>query len=267
MRRGLVAYGAILRVGFAEAVAYRAEFVVWMLTTTMPLVMLALWTAVAASGEPFQGFGQDDFVAYYLAALIVRTVTSSWVIWQMNQEIRMGTLSMRLLRPIHPFVAYSAEHLAAVPLRGLLALPIAVVMLVSTEGARVMPADPVRIVAMVLALAGAWLLLFLTSLVIGTLGLFIERSLAIFEVWWGLFAVTSGYLVPMALMPGWLRTASQWLPFRYMLGFPVELLIGRLSRQAALEQLGLQWGYTAVMFVLTALIWRAGLRRFEAHGA
>ena len=33
----------------------------------------------------------------------------------MNQEIRMGTLSLRLLRPIHPFVAYSAEHLAAIP--------------------------------------------------------------------------------------------------------------------------------------------------------
>ena len=103
----LRAYTAILRIGLAESIAYRAEFVVWMLTTTMPLVMLALWTAVARSGGPFQGFGQADFVAYYLAAMIVRTLTGSWVVWQMNQEIRMGTLSMRLLRPIHPFVAYS----------------------------------------------------------------------------------------------------------------------------------------------------------------
>ena len=110
---------ALLRIGFAETVAYRAEFVVWMLTTTMPLVMLGLWTSVAAEA-PFRGFGQRDFVAYYLATLIVRNVTSSWVVWQINEEIRQGNLSMRLLRPIHPFASYAATHLSAVPLRTLM---------------------------------------------------------------------------------------------------------------------------------------------------
>src|SRR5262249_19533403 len=37
----------LLRVGVAETVAYRAEFLVWILTTTLPLVMLGLWTSVA----------------------------------------------------------------------------------------------------------------------------------------------------------------------------------------------------------------------------
>jgi hypothetical protein len=77
MRRIVRAFPTLLRIGFAEAVAYRAEFVIWMLTTTMPLVMLALWTAVAREG-PFGRFTQADFVAYYLAALIVRTLSSSW---------------------------------------------------------------------------------------------------------------------------------------------------------------------------------------------
>ena len=39
----------LLRVGLSEVVAYRAEFVVWILTTNMPLVMLAIWHAVAAA--------------------------------------------------------------------------------------------------------------------------------------------------------------------------------------------------------------------------
>ena len=46
-RRSPRAFPTLLRVGFAEAVAYRAELLVWVLATTMPLVMLALWTAVA----------------------------------------------------------------------------------------------------------------------------------------------------------------------------------------------------------------------------
>ena len=38
--RTLRALPTLLRIGVAETVAYRAEFLVWMLTTTMPLIML-----------------------------------------------------------------------------------------------------------------------------------------------------------------------------------------------------------------------------------
>ena len=47
LRATLKAYPTLLRVGVAEAVAYRAEMFVWVLATTMPLISLALWNAVA----------------------------------------------------------------------------------------------------------------------------------------------------------------------------------------------------------------------------
>src|SRR5512141_2456880 len=106
----------MLRVGLAEAVAYRAEFLVWLLSTNMPLVMLALWSAVARDA-PVGRFGQADFVAYYLATLVVRLLTGAWVIWEVNYEIRQGTLSFRLLRPIHPLVTYACENVGSMPLR------------------------------------------------------------------------------------------------------------------------------------------------------
>src|SRR5262249_46741373 len=91
---------ALFKVGFAEAVAYRAEFLVWMFSTTMPLIMLALWSTVAREA-PVGRFGQKEFVAYFLVTFIVRQLTGSWAAWQMNFEIRNGTLARRLLRPIH----------------------------------------------------------------------------------------------------------------------------------------------------------------------
>lgn len=265
IRRWLRAYPTLLRIGLSEAVAYRAEFVVWMLTTTLPLVMMALWTQVAREA-PFGRFTSDDFVAYYLAALIVRTVTGSWIVWEMNHEIRTGVLSLRLLRPIHPFVSYSAEHMAAIPLRSALALPMAGILLVAVGGDHVVR-DPLLVAAVPLALAGAWVLTFLTMTIIGTLGLFIDRSIAVFEVWLGLFAVMSGYLVPLELMPAWVRDTAAWLPFRYMLGFPVELMVGLLDRGAAMRGLVMQGAFTAVLVVAAGALWRAGVRRFEAFGA
>jgi ABC-2 type transport system permease protein len=227
--------------------------------------MLALWSAVAREA-PVGVFGQPEFVAYYLAAFIVRTVTGSWVVWELNHEIRAGTLSMRLLRPIHPFVAYAAEHMAAIPLRAVLALPMAVVLLVATDGGRVVT-DPVLVALVPLALAITWFITFLTNLLIGTLGLFLEKSIAVFEVWLGIYAVMSGYLVPLELMPAWVERLAHALPFRYMLGFPVELMIGMTTRAQALEALAIGGAYAVGFGVLSALVWRAGVRRFEAFGA
>jgi ABC-2 type transport system permease protein len=265
VRRILRAYPTLLRVGFAEAIAYRAELIVWMLTTTMPLVMLALWTAVAREA-PFGRFASTDFVAYYLGALIVRTIASCWVVWELNMEIRAGTLSMRLLRPIHPFVAYSAEHLAAIPLRAVVALPIAVLLLVTTGGSRV-ATDPLVIALIPLTLAGAWLILFFSQTILGSLAMVIERSQAIWEIWMGDYAVMSGYLVPLELMPRALAVIADWLPFRYMLGFPVEVMVGMADRAATLRGLGAQWAMVAVLAALSTLAWKKGLRRYEAYGA
>jgi ABC-2 type transport system permease protein len=256
---------ALLRVGFAETVAYRAEFVIWMLTTTMPLVMLGLWTSVAAEA-PFQTFTQADFVAYYLAMLIVRNLTSSWVVWQINEEIRQGTMSMRLLRPIHPFAGYAATHLSAVPMRAMLALPIAIILLVTSAG-DVLVDSAGDAGLLLLSLPGAWILTFFVLVMIGSCAFWIDRSMGLFDVYLGVFSVLSGYLVPLALMPGWIQVVAEHAPFRYMLSVPVEILIGRLEGGEAATQVAIQWGWALAAMIGAHLVWRAGIRRYEAFGA
>ncbi len=264
MRRIIRAFPALLRVGLMEAFAYRAEFFVWMLTTTMPLVMMALWTAVAAQG-PFQGFYQADFVAYYLAALIVRTLTSCWLVWEINQQVRMGYLSMMLLRPIHPIIFYAAEHLAAVPMRAAVAVPVALILLVTGSGGHIVT-DPLLIAMLPAAIAGAWFITFFSMMIIGSLAMIIDRSATIWEVWFGVYALLSGYLVPIKLLPAWIGDVSRWLPFRYMLGFPVELLTGMTTRGSAFADLAIQWAMVAALAILGVRTWGAGVKRFEAFG-
>jgi ABC-2 type transport system permease protein len=253
-----------LRIGVAEAFAYRAEFVIWVLTSTLPLIMLAIWTA-AAQGGPVGRFGQADFVAYYLGALIVRQLTGSWVLWELAMEIRQGVLAIRLLRPIHPLLAYSAQSLAGIPLRAALAVPLALVLLAAT-GAHALVRDPVLIGAFVLSLFLAWLVQFLLMAAIATLGMFIQSALAVYDVWMGLFAVLSGYMIPLELLPRWARGAAEALPFRYMLGFPVEILTRGADRARAAAGLGVQAIYALGVAVAVALLWRAGTRRYEAYG-
>ena len=264
MTRFARTYATLLRVGFAEALAYRAEMVVWMLTTTMPLVSLALWSAVSAAA-PVGRFRPDDFVAYFLAALVVRQLTSSWLVWQLNYEIKQGALSQRLLRPLHPLVHYSAENLAALPLRAAMAVPIAVVA-VATIGLGHFTADPVVLAVAVASLAGAWAINFLTMALIGSLAFHTESSTSAFEIWLSTSMLLSGYLVPLELFPGAVRAAAAALPFRYTLGFPVEALTGALGRDQALVELGVQWLWVLLLGAAALGAWRVGVRRFAAFG-
>jgi len=267
--RALRAIPTLLRVGVAETVAYRAEFLVWILTTTLPLVMLGLWTSVA-SEVPFQSgsgkpYSSADFVAYYLSVLIVRNLTGNWVAWQVSEEVRMGAMSMRLLRPLHPFVAYSMSHLAAVPFRSLVALPIAGALLISS-GASVLTREPLQLVLLVPSIALAWLITFSLQFTLGALAFFVTKTMALLNLYFLMFSLFSGYLLPQDLLPGWIASAAEVLPFRYTLGVPVELMTHELDggRVAALMLYQLAWAAVSLAMALWA--WRRGVKRYEAVG-
>jgi ABC-2 type transport system permease protein len=254
----------MLRVGVSEAVAYRAEMLVWVLATTMPLVMMALWTAVAREA-PVGRYGQADFVAYFLATFIVRQMTGSWAAWEINYEVRTGRLAQRLLRPIHPLASYAAENLGAMPLRLVVAIPVAGLSL-WTVGASRLPHDWRLWLIWCFAMLGSWLITLLANLAIGSLSLMMEQSLKVLDVWFTLFMALSGYIIPVELFPGWLRGVVEWLPFRYQIGYPVELMTSAHGLGDALWLLLRQWGWVAFGFAVTALIWKRGQRRFEAYG-
>lgn len=179
--RTLRALPTLLRIGVAETVAYRGEFLVWILTTTLPLVMLGLWTSVAEEAR-FRGYSSADFVAYYLSNLIVRNLTGSWVAWQVSEEIRLAAMSMRLLRPLHPFVAFAASHLAAIPFRSVVVLPVAVALLVSS-GTSALTTEALQLALLVPSLALAWIITFSVMFMIGAIAFFVTKTMALLNLY------------------------------------------------------------------------------------
>jgi ABC-2 type transport system permease protein len=255
---------SVFKVGLAEMTAYRAEMLVWILSTTMPLVMLALWNAVARA-QPIGNFGQREFAAYFMVTFIVRQLATAWIGWQMNYEVRHGTLSMRLLRPFPPILSYAVENLASMPMRLVLVVPIAVGTL-AVLGPGFLPRDPVIWVMVPFALVGAWCIAFLSSFAIGALSLYTQSSMKILDVWFTFFTLTSGYLFPIEILPPGARAVIDALPFRFQLAYPVELLNTLHSRESAARLLAGQWAYVAVFGLLAWVVWRGGVRRYGAYG-
>jgi ABC-2 type transport system permease protein len=70
-------------------VAYRAEMLVWVSATTMPLIMLALWSAVAHDA-PVGRFDQQDFRRLLPRHVHRPAAHRAWVAWQLSFEVRTG---------------------------------------------------------------------------------------------------------------------------------------------------------------------------------
>ena len=264
LRDDVVRFRALLRVGLLEALAYRGQMLLWVLTSTMPLIMLALFGAVAREG-PLGRYGQAQLAAYFLATFIVRQLTSSWVSWQINMEVQDGTLSTRLLRPVHPLIAYAADGVAAMPLRLAVSIPVAGILLVFV-GTGELSHDPAIWLLWGVSIVGAWLISLFVSCAIGALAFYMESSIKVMDVWLAAFLVFSGYLVPIDLFPARLRAVLDFLPFRYQIGLSVELMTGAHSRAEALSLVGRQWIFVVVAAVVMVSVWRRGIARFSAYG-
>ena len=256
---------AVWRLGVAEASAYRVHLLVWVLATSMPLISLVLWRAIAADGA-VGGYGQAEFDSYFVAAFFVRQASSSWVVWDLDRQIRTGELSPLLLRPLHPLLHHAMINLSALPLRGLLAAPVGLVVLLAIGGIR-LSSDPALLGLAGVAIVLAWLLNFATQVIVGCLAFWLTKASAVYDLWLGAYFVLAGYMVPTSLFPAGLAAVARQLPFHAALGFPVELLVGRLDLGQALAGIGLQLAWLAVTGLLAGWLWRRGLARYGAVGA
>jgi ABC-2 type transport system permease protein len=263
--RSLAAWPTMLRVGLAEMVAYRSELVIWILTATTPIIMLLVWDRAAAAG-PIGGFERADFARYFCSGLVVRQLTSAWVVWELENQIRTGSLSPALLKPVSPLWLRAAENLVAIPFRVAVLVPICGLLLLwRPELVDISPLS--RLPLAMLSIALAWAMNFAAQVAFGALAFYLDRSLGLFDVWFSLWALLAGYLFPLALLPAGIFAVVRLLPFRSMLAVPTEILAGQLAGSEALAAVALQAGWLVVFVFVARAVWGAGLRRYGAFGA
>ena len=255
---------ALIRRTWASWLQYRGFFFLlafgWMIP---PLIYLFVWST-AAGGATLGGFHAGEFVAYYLLLILVNQVTYSQTNWTLGDVIRSGGLNAWLLRPMSPlFNVLSSEAAGKVVYLAFVG-PVAALLAVLLQPE--IHAGPREMVAFVPALLLAWALRFAWGYALALLAFWATRADALLAVQDSLVFLLGGQVAPVALLPGAMRLLAVVLPFRYMLGFPVEILTAGLDSQALFTGFALQLSWLAIALALATLAWRRGVRRFSAVG-
>lgn len=232
----------------------------WMIS---PLISLFVWYT-AAGGKALNGVTQSGFVTYYLVFILVNQLTYSQTNWTVGDGIRYGRMTLELLRPLPPLFGAIASEIAGKIVYMLFVIPVAFVLALILHPE--LHTTPLNVVLFALTLLLAWLLRFFWGYWIALLAFWATRADALLSIQNSLVFLFAGQVAPLALLPLPLQVLADVLPFRYMISFPIEVLLGELNLSQFLMGIGYQFVWLVIACVLYTLLWRNGVRRYTAVG-
>lgn len=260
-------YRALLVAQLQAASQYRVQSILWMLFSVIrPVIFLAAWVAVAnAQGGRVGAYDVRDFAGYYISLTLVLQLVFSWNAYDFEYEVRMGRLSPKLLRPLHP-IHYAVVENLVFKATTMIPLLLCLAIVVATFDAR-FRTTPAHLMLFVPSVLLGAALSFFSGWVLATTAFWTTRVHAVSTLWDRGVFIFAGMIAPLALLPGPLQTLSLALPFGYMLGVPAEILRGGVEIPSALLLMGGQAIWVVIFYVAYQRVWRAGVRQYSAVGA
>lgn len=259
MNRYLTLFGVQVRTSVAQAMAYRANFIIegvmaiaWVAIALLPLfVLFSQRTSVAGWDRP----SALIVMAYFMA---VKAVMEGWVspsLVSLVEKIRTGAFDYVLLKPVDAQFMISSSKYEPWNIFDLLgAIGIAIYAFVERgygPSLGEVGLGLVLFIAGVLAMYSLWIVCAAASFWVVRLDNLVYLLGAIFDtarwpvhVFRGAWRIVFTFVIPVAVMTT----------------FPAMALLGRLSAQTAL----LTIGGSFAMLVISRIIWRAAIRNYTS---
>jgi ABC-2 type transport system permease protein len=265
MKNTLRQMRAVANVAARSNLAYLGEVASRTLFLAVILfIFLKLWQATfrESGGTVIGGFTLAQML-WYLTVTEAITMSAPRLAQQIDEDVRSGTLAVRLLKPMsYPLYCLSSA-LGERAVRfafNLLAGGLVTLLLVGPIecGAFALP-------VLISSVALAFVIDSLCHLIIGLGAFWLEDTSGIVLIYSRLSMILGGMLIPVALFPDWLQTATAFMPFRYVVWGPAQLFVRPDWHQFA-ALLFAQSLHIIALALLASLVYNRALQRISAHG-
>jgi ABC-2 type transport system permease protein len=245
--------------------AYRMEFFLWLLVmSATPLLSLVIWHAIASSSP---NLSAPDILTYYLLIIFIRTITSSWHGYEIIKHILNGSIVFYLIRPpiIYWELVTSFVARRLIQLFPLLAIVLSLFIFTpNLFHQNIFSSDKLLFFSISLILAAV--ISFTSDIALGLTAFWLEDAQELMAYRFLLTQVASGVMIPFYLMPDWLHTAFSFLPFRYTVSLPAEIMMGQVAGQNILKLIFIQFIWILIFIVILRVLYRRGLKKYAIPG-
>lgn len=257
-------YWALARGELLDSLQEKGEIVVWLIIEMIPIIVMgSLWI-----NNPNQNgiLSTKQLVTYYFVVLITSRLTDFWFDNYMQENIRTGSFSKWLLKPIRTPFMFIPDNLGS----KMFSIPFTLIPLIAILGLifrdfLIVP-DMKVFLWFGLALFATYAIKFSLSLITATMAFYWEQSRAALHARWVAEIVFGGYALPLSFYPDWLAWIPNSLPFKYIFYIPAsiynEVLIGSQIGEALSG--GAIW--SVVLLAASFWFWKKGIRKYSAVG-
>lgn len=261
-------YLILFQKAFIKAIEYRSEIAVWLILDILPtLILLLVWVGIYQGKDDIAGFGLSQMLQYYLLGLIIEGLTAShFEAWRIEQ-IKMGKIDYFLTRPLSFITEIIIVHFGGKFLYLFVSLPVFIIIWIFTN--LFLPVGIPEITLNTLAIFTFFLLassIFqtLVTLIIVLLGFWFEGAQGLEHFKWITLTIFSGLMIPIQLMPIWMKAIVNFLPFKYLYAVP----IGIIQNTYQLKIFDLVYLISTVIVLLTMnlLIWEKAKYQYGSAG-
>ena len=262
-------YTACFMMGIQKAVEYRVDFLSGYFSAVFPIIIQAsMWTAIyGASGSGLlYGYSYQQMILYTFFVGVTAKFLSTGFEYEMNDDIKSGGLNKYIVKPVN-YCAYRGacflgeRFSVSVVFLGVLA---ALSLLFKAMG--YFEVSVGKIVLFLTALFLALLLNFALYFCIGISGLWLTEISRLFPALTIIILVISGGIFPLDILGENINKIIFFLPFRYLLQFPVDIITGKELTTSLTAAFLVQLFWVAFLNIIAQLLWKKGLNQYTAIG-
>jgi viologen exporter family transport system permease protein len=268
-RYGLTKYTKTFEMGFQTALEYRVNFAISLISAAYPiLIQTFLWTAIYRNSatQVVYGYTYRQIIAYtFLAGLVARIVRTGFE-YEIMDDVKNGKFSRFLVQPLGYF-PYRLCSFLGQKLPGLaMILGVMAVVLLGLSLFWGVSLVFGRILVFLLTLLLAVALNFCIFYCISSMAFWMVEIGFLFEGIRIVIVMLSGGIFPLEVFGERIVRVLKWLPFRYTVNYPINVLNGKIPTSEIAPGILIQCVWIAACLVLAHFLWRVGSRRYVAVG-
>lgn len=257
-------YLAIATIAARSNLAYLSEAVSRTLFLSVILfIFLQLWKVTyAQTGSARIGGLTLNEMLWYLVVTESILFSAPRLTRQVDEDVRSGGLSVKLIRPIaYPNYILSAnfgERLIAFALTFFVGSMLATLMVGP-------PTSALGLVFLAAALPLAFLIDGLGHLLIGLTAFWLEDTSGLLLIYSRLTLLLGGTLLPVELLPDWLQSVVQFLPFTAIVYGPAHLFV-KPDAYDLFWLLAKQAVALAIFFMIVHRVYKKAVDQISSNG-
>lgn len=251
-------YIACMRCGFLDGCAYRATFITGMLANFIQAVVLYyIWKSIFRYQDSVNGFTWEIMRQYVLISFLCNSVFTMGFEMSIAQRIIKGDIILDLLKPMSYRTMLFFRMLGTAGMEFAAGLVLVGSVYLAANGIRYL--DFFRCAGFLLSMLLGVGIKFGIQYLFSLLCFYTDNAYGVTKAREVLTNFFSGALIPLAMFPGALRRAVEFLPFQGIVYTPCCIFTGMFSVEEGLERILLQIIWIAVLGALGAL---AGKKAF-----